>query len=330
MESQSPSPSSRSLLDPPSFLQKKVIVIAGPTAVGKSFLSLKLAKMLRGEIISADSVQVYRGMDIGTAKLSMEERRLIPHHLIDIRELSQDFDVMQFYHCAIQAIEHIMLNGHVPIVVGGTGFYLHTLLHGIPQGPPPSTSIREQIDEDMETHGVEAMYHRLCALDPQYGAGVSRRDRQKITRGLEIMALTKKKVSSFPQNQHRGARNLFFLCWFFYLPRTRLYSRIEMRCDQMIAKGLIQEVERLEREGLRENTSASRAIGYRQGLHFLSSERNNQDWETFVWEMKKASRQLAKRQFTWFRKESNFRWVNLEEVGYSHAIMKVLQEYYRC
>ena len=308
--------------------KNRVIVLAGPTATGKTRLSLELARILGGEIISADSVQVYRGMDIGTAKASVEERLETPHHLIDICDLAESFNVVEFYHQATRACQTILDRGQIPIVVGGTGFYLHALLYGPPEGPPASKELRQKLEEDIEKFGIEALYEKLCTLDPEYGETINHRDKHKIIRSLEIMTLSGKRVSDFPKEKVLERPKTFdFRCWFMYFPKEILYSRIEMRCDEMLSQGFIEEVEELCKRGLRENLSASQAIGYRQCLEFLDSPKNDQDWEHFVWEFKKACRRYAKRQFTWFKKEPLFHWLDLDIHGYQKALEMILQDY---
>ncbi len=321
-----PNPS-RKKIDSP-LQSNRVIVIAGPTATGKTRLSLELARILGGEIVSADSVQVYRGMDIGTAKASPEERMEIPHHLIDVCDLSESFNVVQFYERATQTCREILNRGHIPIVVGGTGFYLHALFYGPPQGPPASQEVRAKLEDDLEKFGAEALYEKLSILDPEYSSTINQRDRHKIIRALEIITLTGKRVSDFPKGYPPNRLKEFdFRCWFIYFPKEILFSRIEMRCDEMMAQGFIEEVEDLIDRGLRENISASQAIGYRQCLEFLSSPKSDEDWEHFVWEFKKASRRYAKRQFTWFRREPLCRWVDLDVYGYQKALEMILQDY---
>ena len=308
--------------------KNRVIVIAGPTATGKSRLSLELARILSGEIISADSIQVYRGMDIGTAKVARKKRMEIPHHLVDICDLSDSFNVVQFYEEAIKICAKILDQGHVPIVVGGTGFYLHTLLYGPPQGPKACKKVRLKLEKDLEDHGVEPLYQKLCYLDPHYGNTINKCDKHKIIRALEIITLTGKKVSDFPKSRklHRPKR-FDFRCWFIYFPKEILFSRIEMRCDEMISRGLIQEVKGLIKNGLKNSPSPSRAIGYRQCIDFLSSNRSDEEWERFVWRFKKASRTFARRQFTWFRQEPLFHWIDLDICGYQKTLERILQDY---
>jgi tRNA dimethylallyltransferase len=307
--------------------KKRVIVIAGPTASGKTRLSLKLAQAIGGEIISADSCQVYRGMNIGTAKASPEERLLIAHHLVDICDISEPFNVAEFYKATQEVIKDIIVRDSVPIVVGGSGFYLHALLYGPPAGPPSMPEIREQLDRQMHDLGVEILYERLQMLDPDYASTISEHDKHKIVRALEIIAISDQKVSDFPKMSALQEQNVDFRCWFIYYPREHLYSKIEIRCDEMIKNAFIDEVKELDKQGIRKNRSAAQAIGYRQALVFLDSPQAPSDWDHFVSQFKKASRQYAKRQFTWFRKEPLFRWLNIEEFDIERLKELILQDF---
>jgi tRNA dimethylallyltransferase len=313
---------------PPLLKKKKIIVIAGPTGVGKTEISLKIAKVSGGEIISADSMQVYRGMDIGTAKVSQEERLHVPHHLIDIRDLSQSFNVMDFYNEAMEALKAIFIRGHVPIVVGGTGFYIHALIYGPPSGPASVPEVRGRLEQEMDEKGTLALFDRLRNLDPEYAETITARDRQKIIRGLEIITLTNQKVSQFPKVTTGMHENFDFRCWFLHLPKELLYQRLDLRCDEMVARGFIEEVKKIEKE-LKQNSSASQAIGYRQCLDYLSTPQMKEDKDHFVDAFKRASRRYAKRQFTWFRKEPLFRWLNMDTTTVDHALELILQDYER-
>lgn len=311
----------------PQGKKKRILIIAGPTAAGKTQISLSLAQAIGGEIISADSMQVYRGMDIGTAKATPEERALIAHHLIDICDLAQPFNVAEFFKHTQASFRDIVLRENVPIVVGGSGFYIHALLYGPPAGPPSVPEVREQLDRQMKELGPEVLYERLQMLDPDYASTISEQDRHKIIRALEIMALSEKRVSDFPKPDKLQEQQYDFRCWFLYYPRERLYSRIEMRCDEMIRKGFIDEVKELEKNGLRQNPSAAQAIGYRQALDFLSTAQSPENFQQFVAEFKKASRHYAKRQFTWFRKEPLFRWLNIDEHPPERIKELILQDF---
>ncbi|HEY4254920.1 MAG TPA: tRNA (adenosine(37)-N6)-dimethylallyltransferase MiaA [Chlamydiales bacterium] len=307
--------------------KKRVIVVAGPTASGKTALSLDLAQIIGGEIVSADSMQIYRGMDVGTAKASLEERSSIPHHLMDIRGVEEPFNVAEFYHLCQDALKKITLKENVPIVVGGSGFYIHTLLYGPPSGPPSMPDVRDALDRQMREMGPEVLYERLQILDPEYASTISENDRHKIIRALEIMALTEKKVSDFQKPDTLLEQDWDFRCWFIHYPRETLYGRIDARCEEMLKKGLLEEVKRLDNQGLRLNSSAAQAIGYRQALQYLDSPQTAADYATFVANFKKASRHFAKRQFTWFRKEPLFRWLNLEEFPLELIRELILQDF---
>ncbi len=307
--------------------KKRILVIAGPTAAGKTKLSLSLAQAIGGEIISADSAQVYRGMDIGTAKATPEERSLITHHLIDVCDLPTLYNVAEFYKAAQSAFKDIAARENVPIVVGGSGFYIHSLLYGPPHGPPSSPEVRQQLEKQMKELGPEVLYERLQMLDSEYAATISEYDRHKIIRSLEIMAIAERRVSDFPKPGKLQEQEWDFRCWFIYYPRERLYSRIEIRCEEMVRKGFLQEVRDLEKKGLRSNLSASQAIGYRQALEYLESPQTEEDLQNFIAKFKKASRHYAKRQFTWFRKEPLFRWLDCD--AHSHEQLKeiILQDF---
>ncbi len=291
---------------------KKVIVLAGPTGVGKTNLSLKLAREMGGEIVNADSMQIYRDMDVGTAKVTLEEREQIPHHLIDICEIHKPFTVVDFFHEAQLACESILSRNKVPIVTGGTGFYLHVLLYGPPPGPPSQPELRQSLENEMEKFSPEAMYDRLEQLDPEYAATITTHDKAKIVRALEIITLTQDKVSNLPWNNKNSPVHFDFRCWFLFRPRENIYSRIDDRCELMLKNGLIDEVARLKEAGFEKNKTLASAIGYRQCLEFLKTEQTAEDYEEFKQHFKRATRRYAKRQFTWFRKETEFKWLDLD------------------
>lgn len=307
--------------------KKKVIIIAGPTGCGKSAFALMLAEAIGGEIISADSMQVYRGMDIGTAKPSLEDRARVPHHLFDIRNVSESFNVVDFYYEARQCCQLVLARDNVPIIVGGSGFYIHSFLYGPPSGPPSVPEVRKSLEEELEKVGSQILYDRLRQIDPQYASTITKNDKQKIVRALEIITLSGKKVSKLPWVKRAKPQNYDFHCWFLNRPKERLYQRIEKRCDKMLEEGFIEEVEKLDKEGIRSNTSASQAIGYRQALDFLGTNRSPEEYRKFVELFKQASRNYAKRQLTWFRREPLFRWLDLELHDHEVAIDIIEQEF---
>lgn len=307
--------------------KKRVIVIAGPTGCGKSAFALTLANKIGGEIISADSMQVYRGMDIGTAKPTKEEQLQLPHHLIDVRDVTDNFNVVDFYYEARQACQAVLNRDNIPIIVGGSGFYLHSLIYGPPAGPPSVREVREKLEKELELKGPEILYERLRQLDPEYASTVTNSDRQKIIRGLEIITLTGKKVSKLAWRGKVRPITFDYHCWFLHRPREHLYRRIDKRCEHMLADGLLEEVIHMEKQGLRENSSAAQAIGYRQALDYLSSPRTEADFNRFIESFRRASRNYAKRQLTWFRKEPLFRWLDLDTHDDEVAMDIIYQDY---
>lgn len=307
--------------------KKKVIIIAGPTGCGKSAFALMLAEAIGGEIISADSMQVYRGMDIGTAKPSLEDRARVPHHLFDIRDVTESFNVVDFYYEARQCCQLVLGRDNVPIIVGGSGFYIHSFLYGPPSGPPSVPEVRKSLEEELEKVGSDVLFDRLRTYDPQYASTITKNDKQKIVRALEIIALSGKKVSKLSWVKRARPQNYDFHCWFLNRSRERLYQRIERRCDKMLEEGFLEEVERLEKQGIRSNSSASQAIGYRQALDFLATSRSQEEYRKFVETFKQASRNYAKRQLTWFRREPLFRWLDLELHDYEVAVDIIQQDF---
>lgn len=307
----------------------RVIVLAGPTGVGKSAFAMALAESLGGEIVSADSMQVYTGMDIGTAKPTLKEREAVPHHLIDIRNVTENFNVVDFYYEARQSCQVIHSRDNVAIVVGGSGFYLHAFMYGPPNGPPSVSELRQSLEEEIERLGSDVLYEKLKQLDPCYAATITKHDKQKIVRALEIITLTGKKVSKLPWSGRQKPQNYDFRCWFLHRPRDQLYKRIDKRCDEMLEAGFLEEVERLKAEGIESNPSASQSIGYRQALAFLAGERSEEAYRHFVDKFKQASRQYAKRQLTWYRQdhEPSFRWLDLDLHDREVALDIVTQDF---
>lgn len=307
----------------------KVIVISGPTACGKSDFAMLLAKNMAGEIICGDSMQVYRGLDIGTAKPTIEDRLQIPHHLVDISEVSQPFTVVNFHEEATKAIDAILERKGVPIVVGGSGFYLHALAYGPPPGPAPDPYVRARLEVQMAEEGPKAMYDRLNDLDPGYAERITHHDRHKIVRALEIIQVTGRKVSSMPWKEGAVSAKYDFRCWFLTRPKDILYRRVDQRCQRMVEMGFLEEVEAMLPKGLMDNSAASQAIGYRQAIEYLSSSRRPEDYQHFMMKFAQASRHYVKRQFTWFRREPLYRWLDVDALDYENAMDLVVRDYER-
>jgi tRNA dimethylallyltransferase len=284
------------------------ILLAGPTAVGKSAVALALAERLRGEIISVDSMQVYRGLDIGTAKPSLEERRRIPHHLVDILDLDQSFDASQFVARAPQAAAEIQARGRTPILCGGTGLYFKAFLEGLAVAPAADLELRRQL----EATPVAALLEELRQRDPVSFEKIDHRNLRRIIRALEVIRLTGRPFSDLRQ-QATAAQDTAApaVAGFFCLARGAedLRTRLEARVDQMFRLGLVQETERLLAQGLAGNRTALQALGYRQVVEHLRGERALPETIALV---KARTRQFARRQMTWFRCQAAARWVLLQ------------------
>ncbi|RID68769.1 hypothetical protein BRARA_C00907 [Brassica rapa] len=328
--------------------KEKVIVISGPTGAGKSRLALELAKRLNGEIISADSVQVYKGLDVGSAKPSASDRKEVPHHLIDILHPSQDYSVGQFFEDGRQATKDILSRGRVPIVTGGTGLYLRWFIYGKPDVPKPSPEIISEVHDillDFQTdHNWDAAVEFVVNAGDQKASSLARNDWYRLKRSLEILKSTGSPPSSFrvPYDSFRENLNspdanddfsendisiqnietdldYDFLCFFLSSPRIDLYRSIDFRCEDMLSgpNGVLSEARWLLDLGLLPNTSsATRAIGYRQAMEYLSKCRQQGGVSSpgeFYWFLNKfqqVSRNFAKRQMTWFRCEPMYHWLN--------------------
>lgn len=292
-----------SLLHPPSsILHPRSVFLAGPTAVGKSEIALSLAERLGGEIISVDSMQVYRGLDIGTAKPSPADRACMPHHLIDICDLTQSFDAAQFVRLAQRALEEIQARGRVPIFCGGTGLYFKAFLSGLGEAPSANPELRAKL----EAMPFEALLRELRKRDPAAYEKIDKQNPRRVIRAVEVIRLTGKKFSQQRaewKSTVQGQRPEFFC-----LTRAAedLRQRIDARVDTMFARGLVDETRELLKHGLEGNKTAMQAIGYRQVVEHLRGERSLPETVELV---KIKTRQFAKRQLTWFRAQKNLEWI---------------------
>ena len=280
----------------------RLIVIVGPTAVGKSALALQLAQRLGGEIVSGDSMCVYRGMDIGTAKPSREERNLAPHHLIDIKDPVEPFSVVEFQQLANEAISQINQRGKLPVLVGGTGLYIQALLEGYQFSPTGKTPLRTALAP------TEKLYQQLAELDPVTAAHIHPNDHKRIVRALEVAMTENRSLSKSKSN------SLQYDCLVFCLTmdREELYRRIEQRVDTMVEQGLMAEVAGLLDQGLAIDATALQAIGYKE---FVACIRDNLSPETAISLIKQSSRRYAKRQLTWFRRMPYLEWIDHTAAG---------------
>ncbi|HEX4150181.1 MAG TPA: tRNA (adenosine(37)-N6)-dimethylallyltransferase MiaA, partial [Pirellulales bacterium] len=280
--------------------------LTGPTAAGKTQVGLELARLVGGEIISLDSMAVYRQLDVGTAKPTLDERQQVPHHLVDVVEPEEEFSLAQYLAAAHAAAVEIRARGREPVFVGGTPLYLKGLLRGIFSGPPADWEFRQRLAAERERHGPRWLHERLAEVDPQAAGRLHPQDERRLIRALEVFAKTGRPMSAWQQqfDRPRPAEDcrVFVLDW----PKGVLMARIDRRVDQMFADAMVREVEQLLAAGRSFSRTASQAVGYREVLAHLSGERTLDETIELV---KLRTRQFAKRQMTWFRSLSECRWL---------------------
>jgi tRNA dimethylallyltransferase len=288
-----------------------VVILTGPTGAGKSDWAMRLAREFPLEIVSVDSAQVYRGLDIGTAKPSRAEREQVPHHLIDIRDPAENYSAGQFVADATALIEQIRARGRMPLLVGGTMLYLRALLRGIADLPKASLELRQSIDERGAREGWPALHAELQRLDPESAARIHPNDPQRIQRALEVCYVARRPLSELQRSTRSALAEPIALRWAIApADRALLHERIERRFRSMMAQGFLNEVERLHARGdLTAELSAIRAVGYRQLWAYLDGQGTLED---AVNRSIAATRQLAKRQLTWLRSDQEIRWVDSE------------------
>jgi len=291
-------------------MKPKLVVVLGPTAVGKSELALGLALSIDGEIVNADSQQVYRFMDIGTGKPSAEDRLRVSHHLIDVVDPDEEFNAAQFRRMALAIIEQIQGREKKVIVCGGTGLYLKALTQGLFEGPGSDAAFRAALDRQIEVQGLAALYQRLVAIDGSVTSTIHPNDRQRIVRALEVFEITGRPLSAW-QHEHAFHDEPFELLRIGLLrERAELYDRINRRCEQMVQDGLLEEVRELVARGYSLDLKSLRSVGYRQMGAVLRGEK---DLTGALEEMKQETRRLAKRQLTWFRRDKEILWFHPEK-----------------
>ena len=288
-----------------------LICIAGPTASGKTGLAVALAKALNGEVVSCDSMQIYRGMDVGTAKPTPEEMQGVPHHLLDVADPGEDFSVGRYVRLATEAITDIHSRGRTAIVAGGTGLYLDSLVKGEEFAPPSREGERKFLEDAAEQKGIEYVYDMLMEADPETAERLHLSDRKRIIRAMEVFLITGLPLSwHIAQSRHRPPRYRPAWLGLNFRDRAKLYARIDARVDQMLAQGLEQEVQRLLDAGVDPQTTAMQAIGYKE---LASALRGECTVEEAASRIKQASRNYAKRQLTWFRRNDKIRWIYPDE-----------------
>ena len=287
-----------------------LVIVLGPTAVGKSRVAVDLALRFAGEIISGDSIQVYRGFDVGTAKPGPEDRRGVPHHLIDIVGPEVQYTAADFVRDALEAARGIAARGRLPIVAGGTGLYLKALADGLFPGPGRDPAVRAALEAEAREKGLEALFRRLEAIDPEYARKIRSQDRVRIVRALEVHAATGRPISEHFIETRSPVAGRIVVRLGLRLEREALCRRIEDRVDRMFARGLVDEVRGLLERGVPESAPPFRALGYSHVLRLLRGEIGSDEAVALT---KIETRQYAKRQMTWFRKMAGIVWFSPED-----------------
>ena len=308
-------------------MRNKIVVVCGPTASGKTALSIALAKAFDGEVVSADSMQIYRRMDIGTAKPSLEERDGVPHYMLDVADPGEPYSVARYAKEAGEWVEDILARGKLPIVCGGTGLYIDGLLRGAEFQPSGADNgLREQLEGEWDTHGPEHMMARLAAVDPESAARLHLSDKRRILRALEVYLATGETITVHnARTKAIPPRYDAVMIGLNTEPRQILYDRIDRRVGVMLEQGLLKEVRDLLEDGLLEGTAAQ-AIGYKELLaHF----RGEMTLDAAADLIRQKSRNYAKRQLTWFRRDERVRWIVYNSPDASAAVLQEATEYLR-
>ena len=304
-------------------MKKPLIIITGPTASGKSNISVSLTKRINGEIISADSMQVYKRMDIGTAKITEEEMQGVPHHLIDILEPWDEFNVTLFKEYADKAIEEILSRNHIPIIVGGTGFYIQSVLYDT-QFTEHETdmNLRSELFDYAEKNGNEALHDRLKNLDPVYADSVHFNNVKRVVRAIEYCMLTGGLFSEHNEMESNRTSPYNFAYFVLDMDRELLYDRINMRVDKMFEEGLLNEVSELQKLGLNKDMVSMKGLGYKEVLDHLDGCYSLCEAANII---KRETRHFAKRQLTWFRRENDTIWLKKTQNNDTELLEAMIQ-----
>lgn len=310
-------------------MKKPLIVLTGPTAVGKTSLSISLAKAVNGEIISADSMQVYKGMDIGSAKIRKEEMQGVTHYLVDILEPEEEFHIVKFQELAKAALEEIYAKGKIPILVGGTGFYIQAVTRDIDfTQAEQETSYREELEQFAKEKGAEYLHEKLREVDSKSAENIHANNVKRVIRALEFYHQNGTPISEHNEEQKQQTSPYNLAYFVLTAPREILYERIDRRVDQMMEKGLLEEVKSLRERGCHRGMVSMQGLGYKEILAYLEGE---YPLEEAVRILKRDTRHFAKRQLTWFRREQDVIWVDKEQFHWNEAeileyMMSVLKE----
>ena len=292
-------------------MKHNIIAIVGPTASGKTRLSVELAAELGAEIISFDSMQIYKGMDIGTAKPTAEERRGIPHHMIDIADPREDYSVSRFVEEADKLLQDILSRNKPVVLVGGTGLYIDSLIKGLEFAPLPQSGVREELTAIAETQGIEILMERLRAVDPESAERIHPANQKRVIRALEIYLESGKTMTQHNlESQEKADKYDPLWIGLDYVNREALYGRINRRVDLMVEEGLLQELKELLAQGIPEKATSMQAIGYKELIGYIHGECSLEEATDLL---KQSSRRYAKRQRTWFRRNPKVNWLMLED-----------------
>ncbi len=292
-------------------MKSKLLCLLGPTAVGKTEIAIQLAQRLNAEIVSVDSRQIYRQMDIGTAKPTPEEQQAARHHLIDCVDISQPFSVADYQSLADIAIADIQNRGKRVLLVGGAGLYFRAVVDGLFEGPGADPSLRKRLEEEATQFGVSALHKRLQTCDPGSADRIHPNNIVRVIRALEVYELTGTPMSEFQQQWHPEKQRYPFIAFGLTMPRALLYRGIEQRVDVMLANGLIAEVKSLLAAGYARGTVALQSFGYRELIAYLDGDCT---YIEAISQLKQNTRRFAKRQLTWFRKDTRIEWLDRESV----------------
>ena len=288
--------------------KNKLIILAGPTASGKTSVSIDLAKRLGGEIISADSMQVYKYMDVGTAKISVEEMQGVKHHLIDVLDPKEDFNIVKFQNMVKCSIEEIVKNGHIPILVGGTGFYIQSVIYDIDfNNEDDNSSVRKKLKEEYDAFGADFMHEKLKKIDIVSAQNIHKNNKKRIIRAIEYFLINNEPISSHNEVQREKKSPYDYRFFVLNPPRDILYERINKRVDIMVENGLVDEVKKLREMGLSTANISMQGIGYKEIIEYLDGEVS---LETAIENIKQNTRHMAKRQVTWFKREKGVIYVD--------------------
>lgn len=300
-------------------MKKPLLILTGPTAVGKTKLSIALAKAVEGEIISADSMQVYRHMDIGSAKIRPQEMEGVPHHLLDVLDPQEPFHVVRFQELAKEAMEKIYSHGHIPILVGGTGFYIQAILKDIDfTENSGDDSYRQMLEQIAQEQGPLELHRRLSLVDEQAAQEIHCNNVKRVIRALEFYHLTGQKISEHNRQEREKKSPYCFAYFVLNDDRQKLYHQIDLRVDQMLEEGLLEEVQELKKRGCTRDMISMQGLGYKEILDYLEGRCT---LEEAVYILKRDTRHFAKRQITWFKREEDVIWINKEDFQYDQEAM---------